>query len=748
VTAASGTISQAGRPTGLLEKLLAVIRPEFRREVLVFDPRDPVFGGPLCAVPECGRPARCRQMCWSHSHRWMMAGKPDPAVFAATTSPGWAGHCPLPGCQVTGCGYALAGHGLCYQHFQRWTRAGRPNLASWQTMASPPSPAPATCRVSYCTLWAKPTSVFCHSHHKRWHRGGRADVEEFIASCRDPGPGHEYIDLRCLPGRLRLEVQYVLQCRRDEARSQLVPVRVHRFARDLAATGVASLLDRPEDYWASLSPRPGQAPAGLRAFTLDAYRRVEQLAFGSGWDLEYPRDRWRPRNLGITERGTILDFGKISQPWLRGLAKRWIRWRLSTGVSISDTDSAVRVIQRFSAFLASPGVAVDSLARVDRPLLERYLADLHQELGGRKEHTRHISALNVFLRAIRQHGWDPALPGGAVFYPEDYPRQPEQLPRALADHVMSQLEQPGNLDRWDNPVYRLITLILMRCGLRISDALKLPFACVVSDSDGAPYLRYSNHKMKREALVPIDDELQAEISSQQQRVLQRWPDGAPVLLPRPNMNLGGHQPIAGNTYRDALSRWLERCDIRNEHGQLVHLTPHQWRHTLGTRLINRDVPQEVVRRILDHDSHQMTAHYARLSDATIRRHWERARKVDIRGDTVVLDPDGPLAEAAWAKQRLSRAVQALPNGYCGLPLVRRCQHANACLTCPLFITTAEFLPGHRRQHQQTLQIISAAQARGQARMAEMNQQVADSLQRIITALEADQDPQEGAADVS
>jgi hypothetical protein len=42
----------------------------------------------------------------------------------------------------------------------------------------------------------------------------------------------------------------------------------------------------------------------------------------------------------------------------------------------------------------------------------------------------------------------------------------------------------------------------------------------------------------------------------------------------------------------------------------------------------------------------------------------------------------------------------------------------------------------------------AAQARGQARMAEMNQQVADSLQRIITALEADQDPQEGAADAS
>ena len=87
----------------------------------------------------------------------------------------------------------------------------------------------------------------------------------------------------------------------------------------------------------------------------------------------------------------------------------------------------------------------------------------------------------------------------------------------------------------------------------------------------------------------------------------------------------------------------------------MRLTPHQWRHTLGTRLINKDVPQEVVRRILDHDSPQMTAHYARLHDTTVRRHWEAARKVDASSQTVTLNPEGPLAEAAWAKQRIGRA---------------------------------------------------------------------------------------------
>ena len=86
------------------------------------------------------------------------------------------------------------------------------------------------------------------------------------------------------------------------------------------------------------------------------------------------------------------------------------------------------------------------------------------------------------------------------------------------------------------------------------------------------------------------------------------------------------------------------------------------------RLINRDVPQHVVQKILDHDSPQMTAHYARLSDKTVRDHWERARKVNAAGQPVQLSPDGPLGDAAWAKQQLSRATQALPNGYCQLPL--------------------------------------------------------------------------------
>ncbi len=745
----TGAGQAGGRPAGLLEKLVAAVRAEFRADVLVFDPRDPVFGGPPCAVAGCVRPARSRQLCWGHHQRWQATGRPGLAVFANTTTAEWVGHIPLPGCELPGCNYPQAGHGMCQLHLQRWTRAGRPDLTSWRRAQdpSPPSPLPATCGVSYCDRWAMRTSLFCRTHHKSWRLAGRPYEQEFIAARDDPGPGYEYIDFRHLPAQLGLEIRYALQCRAAEGTARIYPARIQRILPDLAATGVNSLLDRPEQYWAAFGRDRTRGRDGWPALALDARRRVEQLAFGSGWDVEYPRDRWRLPDLSIHDQHVaVLDFAKITQPWLKDLAKRWIRWRLTSGLSPSDAANGVRAIGRLSAFLTAQ--AVDSLARIDRPLLECYLADLHAEFGGQGSQTRLLTALNGFLRGIRQHRWDDTLPGDAFFFPQDYPKPNRKLPRALAEQVMTQIEKPENLDRWDRPDYRLTTIILIDCGLRISDALKLPNDCIITDNDGAAYLRYYNHKMRREALVPISEQLRAQIAEQQQRTRQRWPAGPPLLLPRPNTNLDGSRPMNSSTYRDALYQWLRRCDIRDEHSQPVHLTPHQWRHTLGTRLINRDVPQHVVQKILDHDSPLMTAHYARISDQTVRRHWEQARKVNIHGEQVTLDPAGPLAEAAWAKQRLGRATQALPNGYCGLPLIKTCAHANACLTCPLFVTTAEFLPQHREQHQHTLQIISAAEANGRTRMAEMNRQVADNLHRIITALQAGDNPQEGTVHAS
>ena len=133
---------------------------------------------------------------------------------------------------------------------------------------------------------------------------------------------------------------------------------------------------------------------------------------------------------------------------------------------------------------------------------------------------------------------------------------------------MAQLEHPANLPRFDNPAYRLITIVLMRSGLRVTDALRLRADCITTDAEGAPYLRYFNHKMSRDALVPIDD--------RPPRPDQRTPPPHPRPLagrdtdavPAPDQERRRHaavgrHPPTGPRY---CAGW-PRCDIRDDTGQ-------------------------------------------------------------------------------------------------------------------------------------------------------------------------------------
>lgn len=190
---------------GLLEKLLAAVRPEFRRDVLVFAADDPVFGGAACRVGMCGR-----------------------VSFSST--------------------------GLCNAHYQRWSKQGRPGLEGFSTATSPLTGA---------------------------RLRGRSDT---------PADGHpdgaSSIDLRALPQQLRLEMQYALQCRRDEMAGKARPRTAQQVVRFLARSPARSLLGKPVQDWHRDSPyRPHSSERGLLSYV---HRVVEDLARGHGWDAEYP----------------------------------------------------------------------------------------------------------------------------------------------------------------------------------------------------------------------------------------------------------------------------------------------------------------------------------------------------------------------------------------------------------------------------------------------------------------------------
>ncbi|MGA5504963.1 tyrosine-type recombinase/integrase [Streptomyces umbrinus] len=709
--------------------LAARLRPRFAQPVILVDPDDPVIGGPTCLVEVCDRLAVIYGKCSAHHQRWIEDGRPDDVHAWAVTAPAnrrWLQQPPK--CAIESCRRSRREHGLCHSHAHRWHREGRPDLPEWiASGGGSPLPTGLGCRFPECGLEAEGEAGLCVHHRNRWVRADRPPLKSWLLGCATFG--QDRFDLRALPEPLRLEIAYAIQCRVDERRTITRPYSIRRLLRALPGAGVGSLLDRSPEEWMSYLGFSSERGHIERRFLLDAIGYLRDVVEGVGWDAEFPRDVWLLRRLGFPGRDARFRFAAIEPLWLRRLTKRWARWRLSTGVAVATVGADIRAITLFAQSFPVLRTGPEALTR---QVIEIHLAHLAERFPNPKSRTGQLSSLAGLLRATRQHGWEPRLAPQVDLFPEDYPRLMRGAPRALPEVVMAQLEHPDNLVRFADPRGRLLARILMNTGLRVGDGSKLRLDCVVRDGQGAPYLRYTNHKMRRDAFVPIDTDLAEAIATQQQAVLAEFSD--PVfLLPRANRNPEGKVAFSTSTFRGQLREWLRICGVRDERGRPVHVTPHQWRHTFGTRMINNEVPQETVRRLLDHDSHAMTAHYARLSDTTIRQQWERARKVNIAGEQLAVN-SGTLADAVWMKNNLARAKMALPNGYCALPLQQKCEFANACLTCPVFVTTAEFLPQHRHQLEQTQALIAQADHNGHQRLAETNRTVEKNLLAIINGL--------------
>ena len=359
-----------------------------------------------------------------------------------------------------------------------------------------------------------------------------------------------------------------------------VAARGRQHGGDVRGPGlrvVESLLERPLADW--LAGLPAVAAVNTpRAFLGYAIECLLDLRDGTGWDSEYERDVWLLRRLGVAGHdGARLDFTAVQPLWLRELAKRWCRWRMSCGVGLGQLRKDRIALVRLARLTPGLASSTDPNA-LDRVALEGYLARLAVELPHPKTRRTDIGAVTGFLHAVRQHRW-ASLPAEAQLYPSDHPRRDETpAPRAIPEFVLHQLEGRANLDRITDPRIRLLVEILIRTGLRIGDATRLALDCLVRDPQGAVYLRYRNHKMRRDAVVPIDDELTSMIEAQRTRTRQQFPTTG-VLLPRGSANPDGQLPIPTATFHRQLGLWLEACGVTDELGRPVRVTAHQFRHS-------------------------------------------------------------------------------------------------------------------------------------------------------------------------
>lgn len=454
------------------------------------------------------------------------------------------------------------------------------------------------------------------------------------------------------------------------------------------------------------------------------------------WDLH---DLFSQQEL-ITCGHRYLDFTEFYQPWLSLAVKKFTKYNLATK-AISTTANRQVSLLNFSRFLKDkyPGIQT---SEINRAVIVDYLTHLSGLAISTRNHR--LVDLKTFIELCVREGW-AELPDKQLIYKEDFSRCRQTQPRFIPEEVLDQLNQ--YLDAL--PIHMMaMVIVLQESGMRISELCTLPLDCLMQDSQGDWFLHYYQHKMKKPHSIPISESVAGVIQKQQQLVRIKY-DQAAIYLFHPvfkqDVNQERVKPISRKGFTKALNKLAARKNICDSTGKLWHFQPHQFRHTVGTQMINNGVPQYIVQKFLGHESPEMTSVYAQLHDRTLKEEFAKfkGKTVDVSGRIFESSNDNPadVDELQWLKKNIQ--AQALPNGYCGLPSLGSkpapCPHANACLSCGHFRTTVEFLSIHKAQLENTEKIIETATANGWQRQVEMNEKIRTNLKNIISSLEVNYD---------
>jgi integrase/recombinase XerD len=443
---------------------------------------------------------------------------------------------------------------------------------------------------------------------------------------------------------------------------------------------------------------------------------------------EHEKDVWDLRRLSIpvslSLSNTTLNFLLIRQRWLRKAVKAYLRYCLAIYAE-GTCRTRLQSLTRFSEFLAQERPKATAKA-ITRKLLVEYLGYLPKRVGIAVRKTDVIN-VRTFLEIAARERWLPIGPERMI-YDEEVPQPPKPQPRYIPSAVLDQLNRHiGNL----KAPWMQIVLIFQECGMRISELLQLPLDCLTQDARGTHYLRFMQGKMKREHTIPVSQEI-ARVVQEQQQVVRGRPQSSTLLFPNPRGKV-----FKQYTFAQSINRLAYKHEIRDANGKLFRFQSHQFRHTVGTRMINLGVPHHIIQRYLGHLGPEMTSRYAHIHDATMKEklsEYLQGTLVDVTGKTV---PEiGPLdtGDLQWFTRNV--LAQALTNGYCAIPIIAGpCPHPNACLNCAHFRTDISFLEVHKTELHETERVIAKATANGWARQIEMNERKRTNLVNIITSLE-------------
>lgn len=296
---------------------------------------------------------------------------------------------------------------------------------------------------------------------------------------------------------------------------------------------------------------------------------------------------------------------------MRGF-RSWLE--LERGLSSNSVEAYLRDVQRLSFFAQNLAPSSFSPSEFSPEHVDGFIAQLFEEGLSRNSQSRILSGVRNFCKYLLIEGILERDPLELV----DSPRPERKLPDVLAVDEIQAIIEAIDLSRKEGIRNRAILETMYSCGLRVSEVVGLRKSCIDEVEGMVKVIGKGN----KERIIPIG-ELALETIA---RYIQEYRNFLDIETGYEDTLFLGRR--GRELTRQMVFTMLRRTT--HEAGIRKQVSPHTFRHSFATHLMESGADIRVVQEMLGHSSVSTTEIYTHLDQRYLREQMDKFHPRNVK----------------------------------------------------------------------------------------------------------------------
>lgn len=272
--------------------------------------------------------------------------------------------------------------------------------------------------------------------------------------------------------------------------------------------------------------------------------------------------------------------------------------KLQRNFTSNTVDAYERDLQKLLTYLDGEKIKPENVELED---LQHFAASLHDIGVTARSQCRILSGIRSFYKFLVTDGYIQDDPTELL----ESPQLGDHLPEVLSVEEIDMIESAIDLSKWEGHRNKAIIEVLFSCGLRVSELTNLKLSNLYLDEE---YVRVEG-KGRKERLVPISQKAIKELGY--------WFEDRRLM----NIKKGEEDYVFLNRRGAHLTRTMILIMVKKyaeEAGIKKTISPHTFRHSFATALLEGGADLRVIQAMLGHESIGTTEIYTHIDTHTLR----------------------------------------------------------------------------------------------------------------------------------